>query len=422
MGNNGQMIVGTNNTNFNQNMQFMNNYNPYNQNVQQIQLMNNYQNPQLFNYNMMNQYPQQMQYGMYSAPINYNPYQIMNQQPLNNYTRGFNAPTFNTSGINNSVYGIQSNNNIIPINKENKLNQPIKLIGNNNTQNIVKQNNGNLKDMIANSTRETPNYNNNNLMSRREADKAKRSKSIQNRTNDNNTSNISHNYSNNNYTNNDNTGYEVNNDNYTNQDSFSRRRGHSSNRPKSNADGSYRPYTLTEYKEMSSNKIVLGKLGPNIGTKEWEEKAEKMKKLQEYSSKVSKYHKDVLNKVKESPLERIEKERREKNEQTSVHKAKQYAKLIKPRSRGDYDHSTLDETKETKLDSDFKNIMNFHNNNDNNNISNRIPSSKNRRYDDSILSNDLNKRESNSNELENLQKQRENYNIRINQIKESLLK
>ncbi len=37
----------------------------------------------------------------------------------------------------------------------------------------------------------------------------------------------------------------------------------------------YKPYTLKEYKELEKVGVVLGKLGPNIGTKEWEEKKKK---------------------------------------------------------------------------------------------------------------------------------------------------
>jgi hypothetical protein len=392
--------------------------------IQPMQYMPNIQQPQQYGYNnIMNPYPQQYPqynpYGMYTPPINYNPQQMMNQQPLNNYNRGFNAPVYNPSAMTGNMYGMQTPN-IVPYNKDNKNNQPIKLVGNNNS-NIYSTNvnTNNLNEMISNSTRET--VKENKLMSRRESDKAKRSSSIQHGKNSN-ISNINHNDKNS-YIDKQDSSYLSNNGPATNPDSFSRRRGHSSNRPRSNADGSYRPYTLTEYKELASNKIVLGKLGPNIGTKEWEEKHEKVKKLQEYSGKIAKQHREILGKVKETPLERIEREKREKNEQTSVHKAKQYAKLIKPRSRGDYEHSTLDETKETKetkQDIEFKNIMHFHKNNNNN--SNRVPSAKNRRYDDSLMSNDNSGRENDMSELEKLQKQRENYNIRINQIKESFLK
>ena len=34
----------------------------------------------------------------------------------------------------------------------------------------------------------------------------------------------------------------------------------------------YKPYTLKDYKELEKVGVVLGGLGPNIGTKEWEEK------------------------------------------------------------------------------------------------------------------------------------------------------
>ena len=49
----------------------------------------------------------------------------------------------------------------------------------------------------------------------------------------------------------------------------------------------YKPYTLKEYKELEKVGVVLGKLGPNIGTKEWEEKKKKCKK---WKNILKKYH------------------------------------------------------------------------------------------------------------------------------------
>lgn len=393
IGNSGQMIMGGTNIaqmSYNQHMPMMQPMNP----MQQMPNMHPY------NYGL-NQYNQQQlgQYNMFTPPVMYNPYTMM-AQPLNNYTRGFNAPSFHP-GMNSNIGNVTQGANYL--NKD--ISQPVKLIGNNIS---------NAGNIAINSTREQAK--DNKLLSRREADKAKRSNSIKTIPND------SHNQSNETYNNSKNSYIEGQNSSYlsngpaTNPELFNRRRNQSANRPRSNADGSYRPYTLQEYKEIASTKIVLGKLGPNLGTKEWEEKAEKMKKLQEYSSKVIKQHRDAFSKVKESPADRIERERREKNEQTSSHKAKEYAKLIKPKQRGDYDYS-MEETKEITQEPEYKNYINFHNRN-----TQRIPSAKNTRYDENVHSTEVSRREDNSNELEKLQRQRENYNLRINQIKESLLK
>jgi len=47
----------------------------------------------------------------------------------------------------------------------------------------------------------------------------------------------------------------------------------------------YKPYTYVDYKlKYDGNKIKLGGLGANIGTKEWEEKYQMKKKMKEYSS------------------------------------------------------------------------------------------------------------------------------------------
>jgi hypothetical protein len=47
----------------------------------------------------------------------------------------------------------------------------------------------------------------------------------------------------------------------------------------------YKPYTYVDYKlKYDGNKIKLGGLGANIGTKEWEEKYQKKRKMKEYTS------------------------------------------------------------------------------------------------------------------------------------------
>ena len=68
-------------------------------------------------------------------------------------------------------------------------------------------------------------------------------------------------------------------------------------------DHGYIPYTLKDYKKIS-NDVKLGKLGPNIGTEEWEKKKNRMKKMSEYGNKVIYEGKGCKSKVSESADER----------------------------------------------------------------------------------------------------------------------
>lgn len=64
-------------------------------------------------------------------------------------------------------------------------------------------------------------------------------------------------------------------------------------------DHGYTPYTLKDYKNMPQE-VRLGKLGANVGTKEWNEKQEKMKKMSEYGKKIMHEGKGCYGVVKES--------------------------------------------------------------------------------------------------------------------------
>ena len=68
-------------------------------------------------------------------------------------------------------------------------------------------------------------------------------------------------------------------------------------------DHGYTPYTLKDYKKIS-NDVKLGKLGPNIGTEEWVQKRNRMKKMSEYGNKVIYEGKGCKNKVSESADDR----------------------------------------------------------------------------------------------------------------------
>ena len=71
-------------------------------------------------------------------------------------------------------------------------------------------------------------------------------------------------------------------------------------------DFGYTPYTLKDYKKIS-NVVNMGKLGPNIGTEEWEKKRDRMKKMSDYGNKVIFEGKGCKVKLGETPDERQKK-------------------------------------------------------------------------------------------------------------------
>lgn len=91
----------------------------------------------------------------------------------------------------------------------------------------------------------------------------------------------------------------------------------------------YHPYTLKDYREMIRNPVVLGHLGPNTGTKEWEEKKNKMRKMMNYSNIINKEHKGIVTLKKDSPQDEIEKLTKQKIENSNRFKASEYSKLVR---------------------------------------------------------------------------------------------
>ena len=91
----------------------------------------------------------------------------------------------------------------------------------------------------------------------------------------------------------------------------------------------FHPYTLKDYKELMRNPVVLGKLGPNVGTKEWEEKKQKMKKMMNYSNNVNKEHKGIKTLKKDTPKDEVEKLIKEKIEKSARFKTYEYGKLLR---------------------------------------------------------------------------------------------
>lgn len=388
----------------------------------------NIYNPIMMNYNYINQ-----PYSQAQPIIGYNPYHMANNAPLNNFNR----------------------NILQPSNQISNKNQPVKI-----TDPYLYSNPSSLPTIHESSQ---ANINQSNI-SKREQDKARiqRSMSSRQRLNDSKIENsLIGNKNNNSKLNNLNN---VSNDQgpNTNPDSFSKRIRNSSysNRSNYNEDGTYKPYTLKDYKEISQAKIVMGSLGPNTGTKEWEERQLKLKKMEEYATAIKQNHKSALRVKKETPQEVLERQKREKIEASSRNKSSEYAKLIKPRSRMAYDSSGLDnEMREDSHasqglmsiktdihvsnkkmndipvhvynDNKSKFMQDYQNRNSNSGNNLRIYDNHTRsdsnivRYGNENESSPYsyqNENNSGESELIRLQKLREVYNPKINEIKESLFK
>jgi len=127
----------------------------------------------------------------------------------------------------------------------------------------------------------------------------------------------------------------------THPDSFSNANNRNNKSTLNENDTSYHPYTLKEYKELNNGKVVLGGLGPNIGTKDWEEKHKKMRKITQYAENVKSLHHEKLKPIKENPLDIIERERREKVDASTRNKASEYAKKIKKIKVTKYRHDMI---------------------------------------------------------------------------------
>ena len=165
----------------------------------------------------------------------------------------------------------------------------------------------------------------------------------------------------------------------------------------------YHPYTLKDYREMIRNPVVLGHLGPNTGTKEWEEKKNKMRKMMNYSNNINKEHKGINKLKKDTPKDEIEKLMKEKIEKSAWTKSLEYGKLLR---YGKY-----------KEDFDDKEFNNFNLNSNNINDNNKL---------DAIQENDINdnnneKDKENEMSYEQLIKQNELYESNIKDIREHIL-
>ena len=135
----------------------------------------------------------------------------------------------------------------------------------------------------------------------------------------------------------------------------------------------FHPYTLKDYKELVRNPVVMGPLGANIGTKEWEKKKNKMKKMMNYSNNINKEHKGINKLKKDTPKDEIEKLIKEKIEKSKRFKTYEYGKLIRTgkykEDFDDKDYNNLNKSNENKIDVN-QNEININYNNEENNINN----------------------------------------------------
>ena len=161
----------------------------------------------------------------------------------------------------------------------------------------------------------------------------------------------------------------------------------------------FHPYTLKDYKELTRNPVVMGPLGANIGTKEWEMKRNKMKKMMNYSNNINKEHKGIKSLKKDTPKDEIKKLTQEKIEKSIRHRTYEYGKLIRT---GKY--------KEEYEDKDFNH---FNNNNIINN-QNIIPEDQ-ENEDTNNNKYELNNINENNNHIDNNMLMKEN-NIDVNNI------
>ena len=377
--------------------------------------------PQMYYMNQYVGYPPMMQpminynYMNSPVPMYYNPNQMPYTSPLNNYNRNL--------GLNSNYTP-----NSMPLGQYNtNPNAPIKLMANNSSNIVDNQSGQRLQRSISSKGSRLDNSNNYNQ-------------------NSNNESSFRRN--------------KGNEGPFTNPESFNRIRGYSSNSNSNldaNYDNGYKPYSLKDYKDITSVKLVLGGLGANTGTKEWMEKQEKMKKMEEYAKSVK--GQAVVKFVKETPTEIIEKKKKEKIEASNRFRSYEYAKLIREKPKSSFNSNGY------KIGLDLEDEMNnykYNNNNDDVNntrlnrnlIDNNDPVNSNKRSNEQNINRRYTEDHSNTRdyipeqnsdnysrgdiffsksrlsedykkddlEFLKIQKQREVLNLKLNEIKESLLK
>ena len=115
----------------------------------------------------------------------------------------------------------------------------------------------------------------------------------------------------------------------------------------------YKPYTLKDYKELTRTGIVMGPLGANIGTKEWETKKEKMKRMESYSNRINQTHKGVTKLKKDTPKDEIEKMLKKKMEESNRFRTYEYGKLIRVGKKNQGETTTISSKNNSRLPNDY---------------------------------------------------------------------
>lgn len=394
---NGNMVIN-NNKNFNNNFpnqpNMMNNP-PINTLMQPNPLINqqyNYIPPtnpyQAYPVNVMPNYmfggvsPMPL-YGNQMIPPQYNQYPTQNYFPSAIQNFNMNGPQYPQS---------------LPFNKQNSIPQygnfPVKVLGNNlNSENE----NNNEKNVLNMNNRERLKQKNDANKSNIQEKAQQRSYSSKSKYENKNNSNLNNSNMREKYS-------SIERAQNTHPDSFSNNYN-GNNKSINENDITYHPYTLKDYKELASAKIVLGGLGPNTGTKEWEEKMKKMKKITEYSEHVKNAKNIHLKALKETPVDIIEREKKEKIEASTRNKANEYGKKIKKikvkKYQNDmiYDYSPYSNNNLNKIHND--DLVNLDNS--------------------KILQSD-NKIKNELNEFNEIQKKREYLAQQVNAFKDDILK
>ena len=357
---------------------------------------------------------------------NINPVQPIQNYNANNYNNNYNNNNYNM----NQMYPMNPMNQMYPMNPMNQMNQvnPYPYWNQNNqmnNRNIYENskknnmNNPNNNPIVRNAqmiiNNNNNNMNNNINKSLKNKKKSQSAKSINNNNN----------YNNNNYMYNNNNNNMMNNNNRSPQQQLKNIKDYQFME--------FHPYTLKDYKELTRNPVVMGPLGANIGTKEWEQKRNKMKKMMNYSNNINKEHKGIRSLKKDTPKDEIEKLTKEKIEKSIRHRTYEYGKLIRTgKYKEDYEEkdfnnfnnnlNIIPENQENEYYNNKPEISNI-NNNENNNII------LNENNNDFIMEENNMKNSNNMNNIEKeseinygqLLKQNEEYKNKIQDIKDQLL-
>ena len=356
---------------------------------------------------------------------NINPVQPIQNYNANNYNNNYNNNNYNM----NQMYPMNPMNQMYPINPMNQMNQvnPYPYWNQNNqmnNRNIYENskknnmNNPNNNPIVRNAQMILNNNNNMNNNINKSLKNKKKSQSAKSINNNNN-------YNNNNYMYNNNNNNMMNNNNRSPQQQLKNIKDYQFME--------FHPYTLKDYKELTRNPVVMGPLGANIGTKEWEQKRNKMKKMMNYSNNINKEHKGIRSLKKDTPKDEIEKLTKEKIEKSIRHRTYEYGKLIRTgKYKEDYEEkdfnnfnnnlNIIPENQENEYYNNKPEISNI-NNNENNNII------LNENNNDFIMEENNMKNSNNMNNIEKeseinygqLLKQNEEYKNKIQDIKDQLL-